>query len=267
MDNVKRLEGKVALVTGAVGGIGTAVVRQFLAEGAKVIVMDIRASDVEAAVATYKAEGHPVAAAAADIRDMAAVQAAVDKAVAELGAPITIVVANANTGGATTTLDKSTPDVFRTEVADNVAGQFNTVFSAIDGMKAAGGGSIVVVGSVNGLATFGQPGYSAAKAALVSLTHTMATEYGAHNIRANIVCPGTVATPAWSQRIEKRPDVLKGLTKWYPLGRVAQPADIAKPIAFLASDEAAFISGVVLRIDGGLMAGNHQMAKELTLED
>lgn len=252
-------------MTGAVGGIGTAVVKEFLAEGAKVIVMDIRADAVARAVEAYSAEGHQVAAAVADIRDAKAVKAAVDRAVAKLG-PVTVVVANAHTGGETTTLDKSTPEVFRDEVADNVAGQFNTIHAVIDGMKAAGGGSIVVVGSVNGLATFGQPGYSAAKSALISLTRTMATEYGPHNIRANIVCPGTVRTPAWDARIARKPDVMDGLTRWYPLGRVAAPVDIAKPIAFLASDDAAFISGAVLPVDGGLMAGNHQMALELTLE-
>ncbi|HEY0276334.1 MAG TPA: SDR family oxidoreductase [Paenirhodobacter sp.] len=261
-----KLDGRVALVTGGVGGIGTAVVREFLAQGAKVIVMDIKADKVAEAVAALKAEGHPVAAAAADIRDAAAVKAAVDGAVAELGAPVTIVVANANTGGATTTLDKTTPEIWHREVGDNVAGQFNTVAAAIDGMKAAGGGAIIVVGSVNGLQTLGQPGYSAAKAALISYTHTMATEYGAWNIRANIVCPGTVRTPAWDARLARKPDVMDGLKKWYPLGRVASPQDIARPIAFLASEDAAFITGVMLPIDGGLMAGNHAMAKELTLE-
>lgn len=263
---MNRLEGKVALVTGAVGGIGTAVVRDLLTEGASVIVMDIRADAVDKAVSAYKADGWRVAAAAADIRDAAAVKAAVQRAVAELG-PVTIVIANANTGGASTTLDKTTPEMFRAEVGDNVAGQFNTVAAVIDGMKAEGGGSIVVVGSVNGLATFGQPGYSAAKAALISYTRTMATEYGPHNIRANIVCPGTVRTPAWDARIKRVPDVMTKLTKWYPLGRVASPENIAKPIVFLASDDASFISGAMLPIDGGLMAGNHQMARELTLED
>ncbi|MDF0601666.1 SDR family oxidoreductase [Psychromarinibacter sp. C21-152] len=261
-----RLENKVALVTGALGGIGTAVVREFLADGAKVILMDLDADAVQAAVEARRAEGHAVAGAAADLRDFDAAKAAVDRAAAELG-PVDIVVANAFTGGPSTTLDKTTPGAFREELADNACVAFNAVAAVVDGMKARGGGAIVVVGSVNGLATFGQPGYSAAKAALISYTRTMATEYGPHNIRANIVCPGTVRTPAWDERIAKKPDVLDGLTKWYPLGRVARPEDIARPIAFLASDAAAFISGAVLPVDGGLMAGNHRMARELTVED
>ncbi|WP_024710168.1 SDR family NAD(P)-dependent oxidoreductase, partial [Martelella sp. AD-3] len=191
---MKRLEGRVALVTGGVGGIGTAVVKDFLAEGAKVIIADIKQDAVDEAVATYKAEGFSVAGAAASITDIDALQAAVDAGVAELG-PVDIVVANANTGGATTTLDKTSPERFRQDVADNLAGQYNTVRVVIEGMKAKKHGAIVIVGSVNGLATFGQPAYSVAKAGLVSLARTMATEYGAHNIRANIVCPGTVQTP------------------------------------------------------------------------
>ena len=263
---MKRLEGRVALVTGGVGGIGTAVVKDFLAEGAKVIIADIKQDAVDEAVATYKAEGFSVAGAAASITDIDALQAAVDAGVAELG-PVDIVVANANTGGATTTLDKTSPERFRQDVADNLAGQYNTVRVVIEGMKAKKHGAIVIVGSVNGLATFGQPAYSVAKAGLVSLARTMATEYGAHNIRANIVCPGTVQTPAWDHRIARKPDVLDGLKKWYPLLRVAQPVDVAKAITFLASDDAGFISGVTLPVDGGLMAGNLAMSRELTLED
>lgn len=263
---MNRLQGKVALVTGAVGGIGTAIVEDFLAEGASVILCDIKAEAVDARVAQLRATGHPVFAAAANIADHAALQAAVGEAVRQSG-PIDIVVANANTGGATTTLAKTTPESWREDIANNLAGQFNTVDTAIAGMKARRSGAIVVVGSVNGLTTLGQPAYSAAKAALISYTQTMATEYGSHNIRANIVCPGTVRTPAWAKRVEKRPDVFENLKKWYPLARVAEPRDIAKAITFLASDDAGFISGVMLPVDGGLMAGNRLMANELTQEE
>jgi NAD(P)-dependent dehydrogenase (short-subunit alcohol dehydrogenase family) len=137
---------------------------------------------------------------------------------------------------------------------------------AIAGMKQRRRGSIVIVGSVNGLSTFGNPAYSAVKAGLVSFTHSMAVEYGPYNIRANIVCPGTVRTPAWAKRIERNPEIFEGLKKWYPLGRVAEPQDVALAIAFLASDDAAFISGAVLPVDGGLMAGNRIMTGEITLE-
>jgi len=261
-----RLENRVALVTGAVGGIGSAIVADFLAEGAKVIVCDIAADPVAERVAALRAEGLPVAAAAADIVDAEALNAAVGKASAELGA-IDIVVANAHIGGKTTTLDKTSAESWRGDIADNVAGQFNTVATAIEGMKERRHGAIVVTGSVNGLMSLGQPAYSAAKAALLSYTRAMATEYGPYGVRANMVCPGTVETPTWAHRVARRPDILAALVRWYPLGRVGQPRDIAKAVTFLASDDAGFITGANLPVDGGLTAGNQIMARELTLED
>ena len=263
---MQRLEGKVVLVTGAVGGIGTAVVDVFLAEGAAAILCDKKRDEVADRVSALRAAGARVAGAAADITDHAALQAAITAAVAELG-EIDIVVANASTGGARAeTLSATTPEGWRNDTANNLAGQFNTVDTAIAGMKRRRRGAIVVVGSVNGLAVFGNPAYSAAKAALISFTRSMAVEYGPFNIRANIVCPGTVRTPAWTRRIARKPEIFDSLKKWYPLGRVAEPVDVARAIAFLASDDAAFISGAMLPVDGGLMAGNRIMTAELTLE-
>jgi NAD(P)-dependent dehydrogenase (short-subunit alcohol dehydrogenase family) len=127
-------------------------------------------------------------------------------------------------------------------------------------------GAIVTISSVNALTTLGNPAYSAAKAALISFSQSLAVEYGRFGIRANVVCPGTVQTPAWKERIEKQPDIFEKLKKWYPLGRIAEPIDIAKAAAFLASDDARMITGSVLTVDAGLMAGNAVMAAELTLE-
>jgi NAD(P)-dependent dehydrogenase (short-subunit alcohol dehydrogenase family) len=263
---MKRLEGKVALITGAVGGIGTATVDVFLAEGASVVLCDKKAEEVAERVAALRAIGAKVAGAAADITDRAALGQAVAAAVGEIG-EIDIVVANASTGGSRAeTLAVTTTEGWRNDIANNLAGQFNTVDVAIGGMKRRRSGAVVVVGSVNGLAVFGNPAYSAAKAALISLTRSMAVEYGAFNIRANIVCPGTVRTPAWTRRVARQPEIFEGLKKWYPLGRVAEPVDVARVIAFLASDDAGFVSGAMLPVDGGLMAGNRVMTSEITLE-
>ena len=95
----------------------------------------------------------------------------------------------------------------------------------------------------------------------------MALEYGRYGIRVNIVCPGTVRTPIWQHRVDRNPEILRKLTKWYPLGRVVEPIDVAKAVAFLASDDAAAITGVVLPVDCGLMAGNIVMTREITMEE
>jgi NAD(P)-dependent dehydrogenase (short-subunit alcohol dehydrogenase family) len=122
---------------------------------------------------------------------------------------------------------------------------------------------------VNGLIALGNPAYSAAKADLITLTRALAMEYGADGIRANLVSPGTVRTehPSWRERQARDPQVLDKLARWYPLGRVGEPADIAAAIAFLASDEAGFVNGANLVVDGGLTAGLAPMIAEVTLEN
>ncbi len=140
------------------------------------------------------------------------------------------------------------------------------VVAVLPGMQDRGRGTIVSVSSVNGLTTLGHPGYSAAKAGLISFTKSLAVEYGRYGIRANVICPGTVRTPVWNDRIRRKPEIFEELVKWYPLRRVVDPADLAKAAAFLASDDASAITGVVLPVDCGLMAGNIVMSSELTLE-
>ena len=126
-----------------------------------------------------------------------------------------------------------------------------------------GSGVIVNIASVNGMAFFANEPYSAAKAGLISLTRSMAVRYGKHGIRAVAIAPGTIRSPLWQERIDKEPAIFERLVRWYPLGRVGEPEDVANAVAFLASDDAAWISGDVLRVDGGLLAGNAQMAREL----
>jgi NAD(P)-dependent dehydrogenase (short-subunit alcohol dehydrogenase family) len=105
------------------------------------------------------------------------------------------------------------------------------------------------------------------KPRLISLTKAIALEYGRYNIRANIVCPGTVNTPLWNERASRNPEILAQLARWYPLGRIVEPIEVIRAVAFLASDAASAITGVVLPVDCGLTAGNIIMARELTLED
>jgi NAD(P)-dependent dehydrogenase (short-subunit alcohol dehydrogenase family) len=255
---------KVVAITGAAGGIGRALCTYFGGEGAAVAALD-RSAGVMAFAEQLRGQGLRVEAAVADIADAAAVKAAFASFADTLG-PIDILVNNA---GVTTnpTLERTTPEGFRADVEVNLNGAYNCVHAVLPGMKARRAGAIVNVGSVNGLAAFGDAAYSAGKAGMISLTRSLALEFGRYNIRVNIVCPGTVRTPIWDERASRNPEVLTQLQRWYPLRRIVEPIEVVHAVAFLASDAASAITGVVLPVDCGLTAGNIVMARELTLED
>jgi meso-butanediol dehydrogenase/(S,S)-butanediol dehydrogenase/diacetyl reductase len=128
------------------------------------------------------------------------------------------------------------------------------------------GGAIVNIASVNGLSALGNEAYSAAKAGVINLTQGIAVRYGPHGVRCNAVAPGTIRTPVWQERVKRDPRVFERLVKWYPLGRVGEPDDVANAVMFLASEEASWITGTVLCVDGGLLAGNFRMTRELLAE-
>ena len=122
-------------------------------------------------------------------------------------------------------------------------------------MRARGSGSFVFIASVNGLAHFGNPAYSAAKAGLIAYARALATEGGRSGIRSNAICPGTVRTPAWARRIARSPGILDRIGRLYPLGRIVEPAEVA--------EAASAITGVALPVDAGLMAGNLPFIDEI----
>jgi NAD(P)-dependent dehydrogenase (short-subunit alcohol dehydrogenase family) len=253
---------RVVLVTGASGGIGRALCRRFLDAGDTVLALDRNESLVESLRADLGDERlEPLAA---DVSDAAAVSGAVSAAVAVRG-PVDVVVANAG-GAAGTTLAHTDAALWQRDIALNLNGAYYTVESVRQSMIDRRRGTIVLIGSVNGLTALGHPAYSAAKAGLVSYTKALAIELGQYGIRANLVCPGTVKTPAWQSRVDQHPKIFEELKKWYPLGDVATPGDIADAVQFLASPQARVITGVALPVDAGLMAGNRIMANELTLD-
>ena len=164
-------------------------------------------------------------------------------------------------------LGRTTPEGWRDDVNANLNGAYNCTYAVLPGMQARKKGVIVNIGSVNGFSALGDAAYSAGKAGMVSLTRSLAQEFGRYNIRVNIVCPGTVRTPIWDERSKRNPEVLEQLTRWYPLGRIVEPIEVMRAVAFLASDAASAITGVALPVDCGLMAGNIVMARELIVED
>jgi len=123
-------------------------------------------------------------------------------------------------------------------------------------------GAIVNIASVNGLRAYAVMPYSAAKAGVINLTQNMAAQYGRHGIRVNAICPGTVRTPIFDPVLEREPRFMEKVARLYPLGRVGKPRDIAGPVLFLASDDAGWVTGQVLAVDGGLSCGNYEFVKQ-----
>jgi NAD(P)-dependent dehydrogenase (short-subunit alcohol dehydrogenase family) len=255
--------GKIVAITGAAGGIGEALCGHFGAAGARIAALDKRPA-VAVLAEALKRDGVDAMAAQVDVADAAAVRKAFGAIETGLG-PVHILINNAGYSDHVS-LERTSPEGWRADVEGNLNGAYYCSHAVLPAMKARRGGAIVTVGSVNAFHALGDPAYSAAKAGLISLTKALAMEFGRFGIRANIVCPGTVRTPIWEQRIAKNPQILEQLSRWYPLGRIVEPAEVAKAVAFLASDAASAITGAVLPVDCGLTAGNIVMARELTVE-
>lgn len=250
---------KNIMITGAAGGIGVGLCRHFLDKGARVLALDLDATGLDR-LAEPLGAGDRMQVAAVDLTDLAAVRAAV-----EGFGPVDILINNAGAAAATA-LVNLTPEAWAHDLGINLTAAYHCVEAVKPAMIGRGAGVIVNIGTVNALTALGHPAYSAAKAGLISYTRSLAIEYGPLGIRANIICPGTVRTQAWNARAHRNPEIFTNLRKWYPLRDFPDPSDIAKAAAFLASDDARMITGVVLPVDAGLTAGNPVMAAELTLE-
>ncbi|GAA4633476.1 SDR family NAD(P)-dependent oxidoreductase [Actinoallomurus vinaceus] len=239
-------------VTGAGAGIGQAIARSFGAEGAEVLVADLDAASAERAAREIPG----ARAVAVDVTDRASVRAAL------ADTPVDVLVNNA--GGATDAAFETLPEeAWDRDVDLCLKGTFLCTQAVLPAMLRRGGGAIVNIASVNGLVHVGNEAYSAAKAGVLSLTRSIAVRYGPQGIRCNAVAPGTIRTGTWDDRERRSPGVLDRVAGWYPLRRVGTPDDVAAAVLFLASDDAAWISGVTLPVDGGLLAGNQRMTDDI----
>ncbi|WP_405937164.1 SDR family oxidoreductase [Streptomyces sp. NBC_00726] len=247
-----RFDGYAVLITGAGRGIGAATARLLAAEGARVLVTDLDAARAETVAAEIRADGRVAEPLVCDVADRAAVEAAVAYAVETFGG-LDVLVNNAYACSLDSTLFEDEPDeTWHRDLDISLGGAYRCARAAMPHLAASGRGAIVSIGSVNGMQDFGNHAYSAAKAGLASLTRTLAGHAGPRGVRANLVVPGTIRTDAWAGREAE----LDRVTALYPLGRVGEPEDIAKAVAFLASSDAEWITGTSLCVDGGLTAVN-----------
>ena len=242
--NARRFVDQVAVVTGAAGGIGSAIAERLAAEGATVWVCDVSA-DGAAAVAD-RIGGRSLTF---DLSDAAACAAAIATVVQQSG-PIDVLINNAGVNRRGRLLDLDPAD-WTLSYTVNVDALFHLCRAALPIMIAAGGGSIVNTASQWGL--FPAPGhiaYNTSKAAVVSFTHNLARDYAPHGVRVNAVCPGEVRTPMLESNLARSGRTLADLNALVPYGRIGEPDEIAALVAFLASDEAPYLTGSCVEITG-----------------
>ncbi|MCA2247615.1 3-oxoacyl-ACP reductase FabG [Mycobacterium europaeum] len=250
MTNPARLAGRVAVVTGAGQGLGRAIAIRYAAEGARVAVVDINADTARAVAGEITAAGGTAVAIACDVSDRAAVDDAAARAAADLG-PINVLVSNA---GLTrpAMLWKMTDEQWSTVLNIHLNGAFYWLQAVVPGMQEAKKGSIIFTTSSAGLnGTIGQINYASAKAALLGMTRSAARELANYNIVVNAVAPAA-ATPM-TEGLRNNDKLNDNYLQRIPLKRWAEPEEIAGTYVFLASDEATYMTGQVLAIDGGLV--------------
>jgi NAD(P)-dependent dehydrogenase (short-subunit alcohol dehydrogenase family) len=248
-------QNKVAVVTGGASGIGSATVELLCELGARVAILDRNQEQGRLLVERLAARGLAASLHACDVVNADSVESAVEAAVRHHGA-LHVLVHSAGIQRYGDVVSSSLKEWHET-FAVHVDGCFHAMRFALPHIVAAGGGAVVIVGSVQTVtAVAGSAAYVAAKHSLAGLARAVALDFAKSNVRANCVMPGAVDTPMlrWSANLAPDPQaVLDGCARAHPLGRIAQPLEIARAIAFLASDWASFITGATLLVDGGML--------------
>ena len=254
MERAQRLAGQVAIVTGGAWGIGGATARRLAEEGASVLIADVDGEAAERNAATIREAGGDAATLVADVGKHEDIRAMVDEAVRRWGR-LTILVNNAYRFGpeASGSAVEVAEEAWDAALAVLMKSIFLGTKYAVPAMQRAGGGSIVNISSVHGLLM--APGslvYEAGKSAVIGITRQTALDFGPSGIRVNAICPGHIVTERMQQRWDENPSGLRFFEQQYAVRRTGRPVDIANAVVFLCSEEASFITGHALVVDGGL---------------
>jgi len=249
-----KLTGKIALITGGGGGIGRATALAFAAEGAKVVVADLDEATARAVADEVSAAGGDAISLAVDVSRDDQVTAMVEQVVARHGR-LDIAFNNAAIDIEHEPLAQCSEDMFDRLMSVNVKGVWLCMRREIQQMLKQGGGVIVNTSSIGGYGGAPrQPIYGATKHAVIGLTKAAALEYGRKGIRVNAVCPGVIRTPMMERAIEREPRRKAHVEQIHPIGRVGEASEIARAVVFLSSDDASFVLGESLMVDGGYTA-------------
>jgi len=251
---MNRLQSKVAIVTGAAGGMGEAISRLFVQEGAQVLATDIQFDKMNTWVQDFRRQHPSVECILHDVSSESDWQKVVAKAL-ELYGKIDILINNAGVYRPMETTEATTLERWNQIMNINLASAFLGAKTALPALKKSGKGAIVNISSIAGLVGGNGAPYSASKAGMLLLTKDQAIEFAPFNIRVNSIHPGGVMTPMVEDILPSDPAVLDGMMKaMCPLGRIGEAIEIAQGALFLASDEASYVTGAELVIDGGLTA-------------